>query len=60
MQLPVMHVFTKHDGKIFHLWGTETMANHVDTVWPSSHNVSAPNETEGHMLIGYAIRRMFL
>ena len=34
MQLPVMHVFKKHDGKIFHFWGTETMANHVDTVWP--------------------------
>ena len=32
MQLPVMHVFTKRDGKIFHFWGTETMANHVDTV----------------------------
>ena len=23
MQLPVMHVFTKRDGKIFHFWGTE-------------------------------------
>ena len=23
MQLPVMHVFRKHDGKIFHFWGTE-------------------------------------
>ena len=34
MQLPVMHVFTKRDGKIFHFWGTEAMANHVDTVWP--------------------------
>jgi len=34
MQLPVMHVFTKQDGKIFHFWGTETMSNHVDTVWP--------------------------
>ena len=34
MQLPVMHVFTKRDGKIFHFWGTETMSNHVDTVWP--------------------------
>jgi predicted dithiol-disulfide oxidoreductase (DUF899 family) len=34
MQLPVMHVFTKHDGKIFHFWGTESMMNHVDTVWP--------------------------
>ena len=33
MQLPVMHVFRKQDGKIFHFWGTETMANHVDTVW---------------------------
>ena len=34
MQLPVMHVFTKRDGKIFHFWGTETMMNHMDTVWP--------------------------
>jgi predicted dithiol-disulfide oxidoreductase (DUF899 family) len=34
MQLPVMHVFTKRDGKIFHFWGTETMMNHVDMVWP--------------------------
>ena len=34
MQMPVMHVFTKQDGKIFHFWGTETMSNHVDTVWP--------------------------
>ena len=25
MQLPVMHVFTKQDGKIFHFWGTETI-----------------------------------
>jgi len=34
MQWPVMHVFTKRDGKIFHFWATETMMNHVDTVWP--------------------------
>jgi predicted dithiol-disulfide oxidoreductase (DUF899 family) len=34
MQLPVMHVFTKRDGRIVHFWGTETMSNHVDTVWP--------------------------
>ena len=34
MQLPVMHVFKKRDGKIFHFWGTERMSNHVDTVWP--------------------------
>ena len=34
MQWPVMHVFTKRDGAIFHFWGTETMSNHVDTVWP--------------------------
>jgi predicted dithiol-disulfide oxidoreductase (DUF899 family) len=34
MQLPVMHVFTKRDGKIFHFWGTELTGNHVDTVWP--------------------------
>jgi len=34
MQLPVMHVFTKRDGKIFHFWSTELPGNHVDTVWP--------------------------
>ena len=34
MQLPVMHIFQKRDGKIFHFWGTESMSNHVDTVWP--------------------------
>ncbi len=34
MQLPVMHVFTKRDGKIFHFWATELPGNHVDTVWP--------------------------
>lgn len=34
MQLPVMHVFTRRDGKIFHFWGTELQGNHVDTVWP--------------------------
>jgi len=33
MQLPVMHVFRKQDGKTFHFWGTESMSNHVDTVW---------------------------
>lgn len=34
MQWPVMHVFRKENGRIFHFWGTETMSNHVDTVWP--------------------------
>jgi predicted dithiol-disulfide oxidoreductase (DUF899 family) len=34
MQWPVMHSFRKRDGKIFHFWGTESMSNHVDTVWP--------------------------
>jgi predicted dithiol-disulfide oxidoreductase (DUF899 family) len=33
MQWPVMHVFTKRDGKIFHFWGTQSSTNHVDTVW---------------------------
>lgn len=33
MQWPVMHVFTKRKGKIFHFWGTELPSNHVDTVW---------------------------
>src|SRR5687768_11801035 len=34
MQLPVMHVFTRRGGNIFHFWGTEKLENHVDTVWP--------------------------
>jgi predicted dithiol-disulfide oxidoreductase (DUF899 family) len=34
MQWPVMQVFTRWDGKIFHFWATESMSNHVDTVWP--------------------------
>ena len=34
MQLPVMHVFRKQDGKVYHFWATESMSNHVDTVWP--------------------------
>ena len=34
MQWPVMHVFRKRDGKIFHFWATELSGNHVDTVWP--------------------------
>jgi predicted dithiol-disulfide oxidoreductase (DUF899 family) len=33
MQWPVMHVFRKRRGQIFHFWGTETSSNHVDTVW---------------------------
>jgi predicted dithiol-disulfide oxidoreductase (DUF899 family) len=32
-QLPVMLTFQKRDGKIFHFWSTESMMNHVDTVW---------------------------
>jgi predicted dithiol-disulfide oxidoreductase (DUF899 family) len=34
MQMPVMHVFMKRAGTIFHFWGTELSGNHVDTVWP--------------------------
>ncbi len=34
MQYPVMLVFQKRDGKIFHFWSTESNTNHVDTVWP--------------------------
>ncbi len=34
MQWPVMHVFTRREGGIFHFWATELTANHVDTVWP--------------------------
>lgn len=31
---PIMQVFTKKDGEIYHFWGTELQGNHVDTVWP--------------------------
>jgi predicted dithiol-disulfide oxidoreductase (DUF899 family) len=34
MQEPVMLCFQKRDGGIFLFWATETMSNHVDTVWP--------------------------
>jgi predicted dithiol-disulfide oxidoreductase (DUF899 family) len=34
MQWPVMHVFRKQGGNIFHFWATERLTNHVDTVWP--------------------------
>jgi predicted dithiol-disulfide oxidoreductase (DUF899 family) len=33
MQLPVMHVFRKQKDGIYHFWSTESMSNHVDTVW---------------------------
>jgi predicted dithiol-disulfide oxidoreductase (DUF899 family) len=38
MQWPVMLVFRRtgqgKDGAIVHFWSTETISNHVDTVWP--------------------------
>jgi len=34
MQWPVMHVFRKKRGKIYHFWATELPEGHVDTVWP--------------------------
>src|SRR5215216_1181837 len=34
MQWPVMHVFRKQHGRIVHFWATESMSNHLDTVWP--------------------------
>jgi len=34
MQWPILHVFRKVDGDIFHFWGTELQGNHIDTVWP--------------------------
>lgn len=34
MQWPVLHVFRKHGGDIYHFWGSELPMNHVDTVWP--------------------------
>ncbi len=34
MQWPILHVFRKLDGEIYHFWGTELQPNHVDTVWP--------------------------
>ncbi len=34
MQWPILHVFRKVDGEMYHFWGTELQGNHVDTVWP--------------------------
>ena len=34
MQWPILHVFKKEGGDIYHFWGTELQGNHVDTVWP--------------------------
>jgi predicted dithiol-disulfide oxidoreductase (DUF899 family) len=34
MRLPVMHVFTRRNGKLFHFWATELPSAFVDTVWP--------------------------
>ena len=34
MQQPVMHVFRRQGGTIYHFWGTELSENHMDTVWP--------------------------
>lgn len=34
LQYPVLHVFRKYDGDVYHFWGTELSANHMDTVWP--------------------------
>ena len=34
MQWPILHVFRRVDGEIYHFWGTEVIGNHVDTVWP--------------------------
>ena len=34
MQWPMMHVFRRKDGEIYHFWGSELSGNHVDTVWP--------------------------
>lgn len=34
MQLPMLHVFTRKDGRISHFWASELPSNHVDTVWP--------------------------
>lgn len=34
MQWPILHVFRKKDGEIYHFWGSELPVNHVDTVWP--------------------------
>jgi predicted dithiol-disulfide oxidoreductase (DUF899 family) len=33
MQVSMMHVFKKLDGKIYQTWGCELTSNHVDTVW---------------------------
>ena len=33
MQWSMMHVFKRQNGKIYHFWGCELTANHIDTVW---------------------------
>jgi predicted dithiol-disulfide oxidoreductase (DUF899 family) len=33
-QFATMHVFKKHEGNIFHFWGTELTDNDLDMVWP--------------------------
>jgi len=33
-QFAAMHVFKKHEGDIFHFWGTELTDNDLDMVWP--------------------------
>lgn len=31
--MPIMHVFTKRDGGIYHFWASEMPGNHMDMVW---------------------------
>lgn len=31
---PIMHVFTRRDGEIYHFWASEMQGNHVDMIWP--------------------------
>ena len=61
MQLPVMHVFTRRDGKIFHFWGTETSSNHLDTVWPYWNLMDfTPEGRPDHLIAPQNFRSEFL
>jgi predicted dithiol-disulfide oxidoreductase (DUF899 family) len=61
MQLPVMHVFARRDGKIVHFWGTESMSNHLDTVWPYWNLMDyTPEGRPDHDVAPQAFRSEFL
>jgi predicted dithiol-disulfide oxidoreductase (DUF899 family) len=57
VQLRVMHVFRRQDGRISHFWGTELKGNHVDTVWPYWNLMDfTPGGTPGHSHAATAVQ----